>query len=47
VELFPNRHEVAKVPQLHGGFPFNRSDVSTRSKQTIGSVGAEGCMIGI
>ena len=47
MEFFRDRDEVAKVPQLHGAVLFNRSDVSTRSKQTIGSVGAESHMIGI
>ena len=47
VEIFRDRDEVAKVPQLHDTVPFNRSDVSTRSKQTIESAGAEGGMIGI
>ena len=45
MELFRDRHEVAKVPQLQGGFLFIRSDVSKRSKSTMGSLGAAGHMI--
>ena len=47
MEFFRDRHEVAKVPQLQGGFLFNRSDVSNRSKSTVGSPGAGGHMIEI
>ena len=47
MELFGDRHEVAQVPQLHSGFLFIRSDVSKRSRSTMGSLGAAGHMIEI